>query len=69
MTAPAPYIALALQTTCFAVNSAPDACASRPRMADSIARIADQIGVAATCEFDYGRHYIVLPTVAYGYGV
>ena len=46
MTAPAPYIALALQTTCFAVNSAPDACASRPRMADSIARIADQIGAS-----------------------
>ncbi len=46
MTAPAPYIALALQTTCFAVNSAPDASASRPRMAASIARIADQIGAS-----------------------
>ncbi|WP_397423555.1 nitrilase-related carbon-nitrogen hydrolase [Phenylobacterium sp.] len=43
MTAPAPYIALALQTTCFAVNGAADAAASRPRMLASITRIADQI--------------------------
>lgn len=46
MSIPAPYIALALQTTCFAVNSAPDAAVSRPRMAASIARIADQIGAS-----------------------
>ena len=46
MTTPGPYIALALQTTCFAVNDAADAAASRPRMAASIARIADQIGAS-----------------------
>lgn len=46
MTTPGPYIALALQTTCFAVNSAADAAASRPRMAASIARIAGQIGAS-----------------------
>ena len=46
MTTPGPYIALALQTTCFAVNDAADAAVSRPRMAASIARIADQIGAS-----------------------
>ena len=46
MSTPGPYIALALQTTCFAVNSAADAAASRPRMAASIARIGEQIGAS-----------------------
>jgi len=43
MSTPAPYIALALQTTCFAVNDAADLETSRPRMLASIQRIAGQI--------------------------
>lgn len=46
MSAPRPYIALALQTTCFAVNDAVDAAVSRPRMLASIGRIADQIAAS-----------------------
>ncbi len=38
-----PYIALALQTTCFAVNNARDAAEARPRMLATIDRIAAQI--------------------------
>ena len=37
MATPSPYIALALQTTCFAINDADDAAASRPRMLAAIA--------------------------------
>ena len=44
MATPSPYIALALQTTCFAINDADDAAASRPRMLAAIARIGQQIG-------------------------
>lgn len=40
---PAPYLALALQTTCFAVNGYSDAAGARPRMAETIARIGAQI--------------------------
>ncbi len=40
---PAPYMALALQTTCFAVNGYADAAGARPRMAETIARIEGQI--------------------------
>ena len=46
MTTPSPYIALALQTTCYAVNDAADAAEARPRMAAAIARIASQIGAS-----------------------
>ena len=46
MSVPGPYIALALQTTCFAVNDAVDAAASRPRMAQAIARVAGQIAAS-----------------------
>jgi len=38
-----PYVALALQTTCFAVNNARDAAEARPRMLATIDRIAAQI--------------------------
>ena len=43
---PAPFIALALQTTCFAVNSAADVAAARVRMAETIARVGAQIGAS-----------------------
>jgi predicted amidohydrolase len=43
---PSPYLALALQTTCFAVNDAADASQSRPRMMDAIARVSRQIAGA-----------------------
>lgn len=46
MSAPDPYIALALQTTCFAVNDAADAADSRRRMAAAIARVGRQITAA-----------------------
>ncbi len=46
MSDPAPYIALALQTTCIAVNGDTDAQSSRPRMAATIARIAAQIAAS-----------------------
>ena len=46
MAAPAPYLALALQTTCFAVNDASDAAASRPRMLAAIARVSAQIAAS-----------------------
>ncbi len=40
---PEPYLALALQTTCFAVNAAADAAQARPLMLEAIARIRGQI--------------------------
>lgn len=46
MSDPSPYLALALQTTCMAVNGDPDARTSRPRMAAAIARIAAQIAAS-----------------------
>ena len=46
MPTPSPYIALALQTTCFAVNNAADAVAARPRMLAAVARVAGQITAA-----------------------
>ncbi|WP_397415897.1 nitrilase-related carbon-nitrogen hydrolase [Phenylobacterium sp.] len=46
MAAPAPYLALALQTTCFAVNDAADAAASRPRMLAAIERVSAQIAAS-----------------------
>ena len=46
MSDPSPYIALALQTTCFAVNGDADARASRPRMAEAIRRIGAQIAAS-----------------------
>jgi len=46
MSDPSPYIALALQTTCTAVNSDADARVSRPRMAAAIARIGAQIAAS-----------------------
>jgi predicted amidohydrolase len=39
-------MALALQTTCFAINSANDAAAARARMAETIARIGAQIAAS-----------------------
>ena len=42
MTAPA-YTALALQTTCFAVNGCADAAAARARMLETIARVRAQV--------------------------
>lgn len=41
-----PFIAMALQTTCFALNDAGDARESQARMAKNIARIAEQISAA-----------------------
>lgn len=46
MTTPSAYVALALQTTCHAVNSAADAAASRPRMRAAIDRIGAQIAAS-----------------------
>jgi predicted amidohydrolase len=46
MSDPSPYIALALQTTCVAVNSDADARVSRPRMAAAITRIGAQIAAS-----------------------
>lgn len=46
MSVPAPYIALALQTTCYAVNDAADFADSRRRIAIAIARVARQIAAA-----------------------
>jgi predicted amidohydrolase len=43
---PAPFIALALQTTCFAVNSASDSAAARERMAETIERVGAQIAAS-----------------------
>lgn len=43
---PSCYVALALQTTCFAVNDAADPAASRARMLESISRVARQIAAA-----------------------
>ena len=43
MTTPSPYLALALQTTCHAINDAHDAEEARPRMLAAIARISGQI--------------------------
>jgi predicted amidohydrolase len=40
---PAPYMALALQTACFAVNPFADGAGARPQMAQTIARIEGQI--------------------------
>ncbi len=40
---PAPFIALALQTACHAVNGAPDAKAARARMAATLARVRAQV--------------------------
>jgi predicted amidohydrolase len=39
----APYTALALQTTCPAINGAPDAAAARAQMRQTIARVGRQI--------------------------
>lgn len=41
--APAPYMALALQVTCQAVNNCPDKATARARMLASIARIRTQV--------------------------
>jgi len=41
-----PYIALALQTSCFAVNGDADASISRARMAETISRIGSQIAAS-----------------------
>jgi predicted amidohydrolase len=46
MTAVAPYTALALQTTCPAVNHAPDTAAARARMRATIERVGRQIRAA-----------------------
>ncbi len=46
MSDPSPYIALALQTTCTAVNGDADARHSRPRMAAAITRIGTQISAS-----------------------
>jgi predicted amidohydrolase len=46
MSDPSPYIALALQTTCFAVNGDADARAARPRIAETIQRISGQIAAS-----------------------
>ncbi|MFY8163321.1 MAG: nitrilase-related carbon-nitrogen hydrolase, partial [Brevundimonas sp.] len=46
MSDPSPYIALALQTTCVAVNSDADSGVSRPRMAAAITRIGAQIAAS-----------------------
>ena len=46
MSDPSPYIALALQTTCTAVNGDADARQSRPRMATAITRIGTQISAS-----------------------
>ena len=46
MSDPSPYIALALQATCFAVNGDADAGAARPRMAEAIRRIGAQIAAS-----------------------
>ena len=43
MTSVTPYMALALQVTCQAVNRCPDQATARTRMADSIARIREQV--------------------------
>lgn len=43
MTAPAPYIALALQTTCHAVSAMRDPVATRESMAQAIARTGRQV--------------------------
>ena len=60
MSTPSPYIALALQTTCFAVNDAGDAAQSRPRMAQAITRVAAQI-VAAKRFIGADVKLVVLP--------
>ncbi len=46
MAEPRPYLALALQTACFAVNDCADAAQSRARMAQSLARVAFQVVAA-----------------------
>lgn len=46
MSSPNPYIALALQTTCFAVNEIADRAETRMRMAQSIARVGRQVAGA-----------------------
>jgi len=46
MSDPSPYIALALQTSCFAVNGDADAGSSRPRMSEAIRRIGAQIAAS-----------------------
>lgn len=43
MTTPAPYLAMALQTTCFAVNSATTADQARRQMFAAIERIRNQV--------------------------
>lgn len=43
MNAAAPYTALALQTTCHAINRAPDVASARAQMLANIARVAAQI--------------------------
>ena len=45
-TDPKPYTALALQTTCHAINRAPDVASARAQMFDNIARVGRQIRAA-----------------------
>ena len=58
--APAPYLTLALQTTCFAVNGFADAAGARRRMAETIARIEAQI-VASKRFIGPDLRLVVLP--------
>ena len=41
-----PYTALALQTTCHAINRVADVAAARSKMLDNIARVGRQIHAA-----------------------
>lgn len=60
MSEPSPYLALALQTTCFAVNNCADPGQSRARIAENLARVARQV-IAAKRFVGPDVRLVVLP--------
>ena len=60
LTVPVPYLALALQTACYAVNACPDAATARAAMCRNIDRVHRQI-VASRAFIGPGLKLVVAP--------
>ena len=58
--APAPYLALALQTACHAINQCPDVASARAAMMHNIERVQRQI-VASRAFIGMGLKLVVAP--------